>query len=62
MPSYPLEPQTEKVLYPAGLPTNDGSKGSPWDWNSTCGQNPPHRPQEAVKPGDTVWVHGGSYG
>lgn len=58
----PASSSREFWVGPDGRSTNDGSRSSPWDWNSTCGQNPPHHTPAAVQPGDTVWVLGGSYG
>lgn len=40
---------------PGGLPSGDGSPGSPWDLQTAL-NNPP-----AVQPGDTIWLHGGTY-
>ncbi|MCC6862443.1 MAG: carbohydrate binding domain-containing protein [Bryobacterales bacterium] len=41
---------------PSGLPSGDGSIGRPWDL-ATALAHPP-----AVKPGDTIWLRGGTYG
>src|SRR5688572_20077343 len=40
---------------PAGAPGNSGAIGSPWDLQTAL--NHP----AAVKPGDTIWLRGGSY-
>ena len=39
----------------AGAKDGDGSEKAPWDIQTAVG-----RP-EAVKPGDTIWIHGGKY-
>ena len=38
-----------------GSPTGDGSAGSPWDLATAL------RPAPSIRPGDTVWLHGGTY-
>lgn len=40
---------------PTGKPDGDGSKGHPWDLKTALAQ------PAAVKPGDTIWLHGGTY-
>jgi hypothetical protein len=39
----------------AGSPHGDGSANAPWDLATAL-----HQP-EALQPGDTIWLHGGSY-
>lgn len=40
---------------PTGTPAGDGSVAKPWDLQTAL------RQPEAVKPGDTIWLHGGTY-
>jgi hypothetical protein len=40
---------------PIGRPDGDGSSAKPWDLPTAL------KPPAAVKPGDTVWLHGGVY-
>lgn len=40
---------------PTGSPHGDGSTGAPWDLSTALNQ------PEAVQPGDTIWLHGGTY-
>jgi hypothetical protein len=40
---------------PSGTPAGDGSELNPWDLQTALLQ------PAAVKPGDTIWVHGGKY-
>jgi len=40
---------------PDGTATGDGSRGRPWDLATALAQ------PAAVKPGDTLWLHGGTY-
>lgn len=40
---------------PNGSPTGDGSAAKPWDLASAL------KNTAAVKPGDTIWLHGGTY-
>ncbi len=39
-----------------GLPTGNGTESNPWDLQTALSQ-----PNTIVKPGDTVWLHGGVY-
>jgi hypothetical protein len=41
---------------PSGSSAGTGSISSPWDFQTACA------PAAAVKPGDTVWLRGGTYG
>jgi hypothetical protein len=40
---------------PAGTPGNDGSESNPWDLVSALSAT------DRVKPGDTIWLHAGTY-
>jgi hypothetical protein len=40
---------------PAGSPHGDGSANAPWDLPTALNQ------PEVLQPGDTIWLHGGSY-
>jgi hypothetical protein len=40
---------------PEGQPTGDGTQASPWDLATALGQ------PRVVKPGDTLWLRGGTY-
>jgi hypothetical protein len=44
-----------RYVSPSGSPANDGSRRSPWDIESTL------RGDRGVKPGDTVYLLGGTY-
>jgi hypothetical protein len=46
---------TEFHVAPDGLPSGDGSRMKPWDLGTALAQPP------AVKPGDTIWLHDGTY-
>jgi hypothetical protein len=53
---------------PDGTKTGDGSKEKPWDFptamahpNAGKGEAIPKAPADIVKPGDTIWVKGGTY-
>ncbi len=48
-------PAAEFHVSPSGSPAGDGSAGKPWDL-ATAFSAPP-----AVRPGDTIWLHGGVY-
>jgi hypothetical protein len=45
----------EFFVAPNGTPQGDGSKDKPWDIHTALKQ------PAAVKPGDTIWVRGGTY-
>jgi len=49
-------PVAEFYVAPDGKAANDGSKASPWDWESALAQ------PKAVRPGSVIWVRGGAYG
>ena len=41
---------------PGGAPQGDGSRENPWDLKTALA------PAPAVRPGDTIWLRGGTYG
>jgi hypothetical protein len=45
----------EYYVSPTGTPQGDGSKDKPWDLKTALA------PAEAIQPGDTVWLRGGTY-
>ena len=49
-------PAAEFYAAPSGLPSGTGAIASPWSLESALGQ-----PNNVVKPGDTIWLRGGSY-
>src|SRR5262245_17788659 len=48
-------PAAEFHVTPAGSPKGTGSMAQPWDLATALAAT------ETVKPGDTVWIHAGSY-
>src|SRR4051812_6482375 len=54
LPSPPLP--TDFYVPPNGSSGGSGSISSPWDIRTACA------PASAIRPGDTVWVRGGTYG
>jgi hypothetical protein len=58
VPPTPPATGSGRQLYvaPNGKSSGDGSIGNPWDLESTLGGS------RGVKPGDTVWLRGGTYG
>jgi hypothetical protein len=46
----------EYFVSPSGTPDGNGSRAHPWDIETAL------RQPDAVKPGDTIWIRGGSYG
>lgn len=46
---------TEFYVSPNGSPSGDGSAANPWDLQTALNQ------PSTVKPGDTIWVHGGMH-
>lgn len=46
---------SEYYVAPSGSPSGNGSKERPWDLTTALAQPP------AVKPGDTIWLRGGTY-
>ncbi len=53
----PLSIATAADYYvsPTGSASGNGSKSQPWDLNTALRQPP------AIKPGDTIWIQGGTY-
>jgi hypothetical protein len=51
-----LSMAADHYVSPGGSPSGDGSIGNPWDLQTACA------PAAAIKPGDTVWLRGGTYG
>ena len=47
---------SEFYVAPTGSAAGDGSIAKPWDFQSALNQ------PRAVKPGDTIWIRGGTYG
>ncbi len=54
-PAVPLPMGHAFHVTPDGKPTGDGSLTNPWDIQTAMLQ------PAAVKPGDTIWIHGGTY-
>jgi hypothetical protein len=50
-----LSMATEFHVSPEGKPDGDGTRESPWDLQTALSH------PEPVKPGDTIWIHGGTY-
>ena len=46
---------------PNGKPTGDGSLSNPWDLDTALGSPSSSQQPAAVKPGDTIWLRGGTY-
>jgi hypothetical protein len=46
---------TEFHVTPTGTSSGNGSQGAPWSLSAAI------QPHSAIKPGDTVWLHGGTY-
>src|SRR6187399_3664170 len=47
---------SEFYVAPTGSAAGDGSIAKPWDFQGALNQ------PRAVKPGDTIWIRGGTYG
>lgn len=56
IPCLTIAQYTEWHVSVNGLSTGNGSENSPWDLQTALSQ-----PNTIVKPGDTVWLHGGVY-
>lgn len=54
-PSNPPVPGSGFFVSPKGSPSGNGSKDRPWDLQTALSH------PAAVKPGDTIWVRGGTY-
>jgi len=53
----------EFYVSPTGLSTNSGSIASPWDLQTALADNSqPANKNFSAKPGDTIWLRGGTYG
>jgi len=53
----------EFFVAPSGLPQGDGSRLQPWNFETALADNTKtQNVNHVVKPGDTIWLRGGTYG
>src|ERR1019366_8308287 len=52
---------TEYFAAPTGKPSGDGTISNPWDLDTALGSPSGSQQPASVKPGDTIWLRGGTY-
>src|ERR1700681_2575165 len=52
---------TNHFAAPTGTPSGDGTISNPWDLDTALGSPSGSQQPASVKPGDTIWLRGGTY-